>query len=43
MLNERAKKLLDSRIYSSEFDHTQIRGYNLRAKYKEMKDAEKKA
>lgn len=43
MLNERAKKLLDSKFYSSEFDHTQIHGYNLRAKYKEMKDAEKKA
>ena len=42
MLNDRARKLLDSKFYSSEFDQTQIRGYDIRAKYKEMKEAEKK-
>ena len=42
MLNDRARNLLDSKFYSSEFDQTQIRGYDIRAKYKEMKEAEKK-
>ena len=43
MLNDRAKKLLDSKFYSSEFDQTQIRGYDMKKQYKEMKEAEKLA
>lgn len=42
MLNDRAKKLLESKFYSQEFDQTQIRGYDIRKQYKEMKEAEKK-
>lgn len=42
MLNDRAKKLLDSKIYSTEFAQTQIHGYDMRKKYKEFKEAEKK-
>lgn len=43
MLNERAKKLLDSNFYSLEFDVTQIRGFDARKQYKAMKEAEKLA
>ena len=43
MLNDRAKKLLESKFYSKEFDVTQIRGFDLRKQYKEMKEAEKLA
>ena len=42
MLNDRAKKLLDSKLYSKEFDQTQIHGYDMRKKYKELKEAERK-
>lgn len=42
MLNDRAKKLLDSKLYSSEFAQTQIHGYDMRKKYRELKEAEKK-
>ena len=42
MLNDRAKKLLDSKLYSKEFAQTQIHGYDMRKKYKELKEAEKR-
>ena len=42
MLNDRAKKLLDSKIYSTEYAQTQIHGYDMRKKYRELKEAEKK-
>ena len=42
MLNDRAKKLLDSKLYSKEFAQTQIHGYDMRKKYRELKEAEKK-
>lgn len=41
MLNDRAKKLLDSKFYSAEFDHTQLHGFDLKAQYKAMKEAAK--